>query len=71
MFVRGTVTNHSDVPYFGVKVECDLLDKNGVSLGKFSDTRMVLDPHKLFPFNIALLDPDAVRYTNLTVSAQR
>lgn len=70
-FVRGMVTNHSDVPYFSVKVEAELIDKAGASLGKVSDTRMVLDPHKLFPFNVAVLDPDAKSYTNLTVSAQR
>ena len=71
MYVRGMVTNHSDVAYFSVKVEAELLDKAGVSLGKASDTRMVLDPHKIFPFNVAVLDPDAKSYTNLTVSAQR
>jgi hypothetical protein len=70
-YVRGMITNHSDVPYFDVKVECELLDKNGVSLGKFVDTKMVVDAHKLIPFSISMLDPDAVRYTNLTVSAQR
>ena len=51
--------------------EVELLDKAGASLGKASDTRMVLDAHKLFPFNVAVLDPDAKSYTNLTVSAQR
>lgn len=71
MYVRGMVTNHSDVAYFSVKVEAELLDKGGASLGKVSDTRMVLDPRKLFPFNVAVLDPDAKGYTNLTVSAQR
>ncbi|MEQ2007919.1 MAG: FxLYD domain-containing protein, partial [Limisphaerales bacterium] len=71
MYVRGMVTNHSDVAWFSVKVEAELLDKAGASLGKVSDTRMVLDPHKLFPFNVAVLDPDAKSYTNLTVSAQR
>ena len=71
MYVRGNVTNHSDVPYFSVKVECELLDKTGASLGKVSDTRMVLDAHKLFPFNVSILDPDAKSYTNITVSAQR
>mgnify|MGYP003334625560 FL=1 len=71
LYIRGNVTNHSDVPYFSVKVEVELLDKAGASLGKASDTRMVLDAHKLFPFNVAVLDPDAKSYTNLTVSAQR
>ncbi len=71
LYVRGSVTNHSDVAWYDVKVECELLDKNGASLGKFSDSKMVIDPHKLFPFNISVLDPDAVRYTNITVSAQR
>jgi len=70
-FVRGSVTNHSAVPWFDVKVECELLDKNGVSLGKFSDSKILLEPHKLFPFNISLLDPDAKSYTNLTVTAVR
>lgn len=70
-FVRGSVTNHSDVAWFGVKVECELLDKNGASLGKFSDSKIVLEAHKLFPFNISLLDPDAKSYTNITVSASR
>lgn len=70
-YVRGNVTNHSDVAYFSVKVECELLDKTGAPLGKVSDTRMVLDPHKLFPFSVAVLDPDAKSYTNITVSAQR
>jgi hypothetical protein len=70
-FVRGAVTNHSAVPWFDVKVECELLDKNGVSLGKFSDSKILLEPHKLFPFNISLLDPDAKSYTNLTVTAVR
>lgn len=71
MYVRGNVTNHSDVPYFSVKVECELLDKTGAPLGKVSDTRMVLDAHKLFPFSVSILDPDAKSYTNITVSAQR
>jgi len=71
LFVRGSVTNHADVPWYDVKVQCELLDKAGAPLGKFSDIRMVLDPHKLFPFSISVLDPDAVRYTNITVSAQR
>ncbi|MEN9572628.1 MAG: hypothetical protein RL514_483 [Verrucomicrobiota bacterium] len=70
-FIRGTVTNHSDVAWFEVKVECELLDKSGTSLGKFSDSRIVLDPHKQFPFNIAVLDPDAKSYTNINVTAQR
>ena len=70
-FIRGTVTNHSDVAWFEVKVECELLDKTGTSLGKFSDSRIVLDPHKLFPFSIAVLDPDAKSYTNINVTAQR
>jgi len=71
LYIRGNVTNHSDVPFFAVKVEAELLDKNGSPLGKASDTRMVLDARKLFPFNVAVLDPDAKTYTNLTVSAQR
>jgi predicted RNA-binding Zn-ribbon protein involved in translation (DUF1610 family) len=71
LYIRGNVTNHSDIPFFSLKVEAELLDKAGNSLGKASDTKMVLDPHKLFPFNVALLDPDAKSYTNLTVSAQR
>lgn len=71
LFVRGSVTNHSDGPWYDLKVECELLDKTGASLGKFSDSKMVIDPHKLIPFNISVLDPDAVRYTNITVSAQR
>ena len=71
LFVRGSVTNHSGVPWYDLKVECELLDKTGASLGKFSDSKMVIDPHKLVPFNISVLDPDAVRYTNITVSAQR
>jgi hypothetical protein len=70
-FVRGAVTNHSAVTWLDVKVECELLDKNGVSLGKFSDSKILLEPHKLFPFNISLLDPDAKSYTNLTVTAVR
>lgn len=71
LFVRGNVTNHSDVAWFDVKVECELLDKNGASLGKFSDTKTVLDAHKLFPFSIAVLDPDAKSYTNIQVNAVR
>lgn len=71
LYVRGNVTNHSDVPWFDVKVQCELLDKTGASLGKFSDSKIVLDPHKIFPFSISLLDPDAKSYTNITVSAQR
>lgn len=71
LYVRGTVTNHADVPWFDVKVQCELLDKTGASLGKFSDSKIVLDAHKVFPFSIALLDPDAKAYTNITVSAQR
>lgn len=71
LYVRGNVTNHSDVPWFEVKVECELLDKAGASLGKFSDSKMVLDPHKLFPFSISVLDPDAKAYTNITVNAIR
>ncbi|MBI5800649.1 MAG: hypothetical protein HZA92_07970 [Verrucomicrobia bacterium] len=70
-FVRGTVTNHSEVAWFDVKVECELLDKAGASLGKFSDSKLVLDAHKLFPFSISLLDPDAKTYTNITVTATR
>ncbi len=70
-FVRGTATNHSDVAWFEVKVECELLDKTGASLGKFSDARIVLDPHKVFPFNIAVLDPDAKSYTNINVKFTR
>lgn len=71
LFVRGNVTNHSDVAWFEVKVECELLDKSGASLGKFSDTKTVLDAHKLFPFSIAVLDPDAKSYTNIKVTAVR
>lgn len=71
LFVRGSVTNHSAVPWFDVKVECELLDKAGVSLGKFSDSKVVLDAHKQFSFNISLLDPDAKSYTNITVKAVR
>jgi DNA-directed RNA polymerase subunit RPC12/RpoP len=70
-FVRGAVTNHSEVAWFDVKVECELLDKTGASLGKFSDSKIVLEPHKLFPFNISLLDPDARSYTNIAVTATR
>lgn len=71
LYVRGNVTNHSDVAWFEVKVECELLDKAGASLGKFSDTKTVLDAHKLFPFSIAVLDPDAKSYTNIKVTAVR
>lgn len=71
LFVRGNVTNHSAVAWFEVKVECELLDKNGASLGKFSDSKTVLDAHKLFPFSIAVLDPDAKSYTNIQVTAVR
>ena len=69
--MRGAVTNHSEVAWFDVKVECELLDKTGASLGKFSDSKIVLEPHKLFPFNISLLDPDARSYTNIAVTATR
>lgn len=71
LYIRGNVTNHSDAAWFEVKIECELLDKGGASLGKFSDTKTVLDAHKLFPFNIAVLDPDAKSYTNINVTAVR
>ena len=70
-YVRGSVTNHSDAAYYDLKVECELLDKSGASLGKFSDNKMVVDAHKVVPFSISLLDPDAVRYTNITATAHR
>lgn len=71
MYVRGTVTNHSPVDMFYAKVEFELIDAIGNSLGMAEDNKSVISSNAVWGFKAMVLDPDAVSYRNPKLSAVR
>jgi predicted RNA-binding Zn-ribbon protein involved in translation (DUF1610 family)/flagellar basal body-associated protein FliL len=56
VYVIGTVTNHSEQQYFSLKIEFELSDKDGKSLGMVSDYVGNLGAHKVWDFKALVLE---------------
>ncbi|HYV27881.1 MAG TPA: FxLYD domain-containing protein [Candidatus Eisenbacteria bacterium] len=52
----GTLANDSDYQRFGVKVELDLLDRDGRKVGTATDYVQILEPHREWRFRAMVLD---------------
>ena len=70
-FVSGMVVNNSKYRYLSVKIEFDLLDKAGNSLGKTIDQLGILEPGKNWNFKAVAIDPDAVGYKFGSLTGQK
>jgi uncharacterized OB-fold protein len=70
-YIRGTVTNHSPVDLFYVKVEFDLVDGNGRILSTAVDQNAVINSNAVWNFKALVLDDIATTYKNPRVSAVR
>jgi Zn finger protein HypA/HybF involved in hydrogenase expression len=58
-YLVGTVTNNSEFRYIGVKVEFELFDRNGTTLGTTSDYVSFLEAGKAWNYRAIAVDPDA------------
>ncbi len=70
-FVNGMVVNNSKYRYLSVKIEFELLDKAGNSLGKTIDQLGILEPKKNWNFKAVAIDPDAVGYKFGSLTGQK
>lgn len=70
-YVRGTVTNHSPVDLFYVKVEFDLVDGNGSILGVAMDQNPVVSSNAVWEYKALVLEDAAISYKNPRISAVR
>lgn len=70
-FVNGMVVNNSKYRYLSVRIEFELLDKTGNSLGKTVDQLGILEPGKNWNFKAVAIDPDAVGYKFVGLSGQK
>ncbi len=70
-YIRGVVTNHSPVDMFYLKMEFELIDATGNSLGLAEDNKSILSSNAVWNFKAMVLDPDAVTYRNARLSAVR
>lgn len=58
--IRGSVQNHSPTPFFDIRIEFDLLDRNGGVVGTASDYTSIIDSNKTWNFKALAIDPEAV-----------
>ena len=71
-FISGTIVNNSTkYRFLGVKVEFELLDKTGNSLGKTIDQLGILEPKKNWVFRAVAIDPDATNFKFVALHAQK
>lgn len=59
VYAVGTVRNPSPRQRFGVKVELDLFDANGVKIGSATDYRQLLEPGTQWDFKALVVSPKA------------
>lgn len=69
--VTGMVVNNSKHRYLALRVEFELLDKAGNSLGKTIDQLGILEPKKNWNFKAIAIDPDATGFKFIGLSAQK
>ena len=71
-FISGTIVNNSsNYRFLGVKVEFELLDKAGNSLGKTIDQLGILEPKKNWVFRAVAIDPDATSFKFVALTAEK
>lgn len=71
-FISGTIINNSsNYRFLGVKVEFELLDKTGNSLGKTIDQLGILEPKKNWVFRAVAIDPDATSFKFVGLTAEK
>ena len=71
-FISGMIVNNSsNYRFLGVKVEFELLDKAGNSLGKTIDQLGILEPKKSWAFRAVAIDPDAVSFKFIALNAEK
>ena len=71
-FISGTIVNNSaNYRFLGVKVEFELLDKTGNSLGKTIDQLGILEPKKNWVFRAVAIDPDATNFKFVALNAEK
>jgi hypothetical protein len=59
VYVIGSVTNHSDKQFFNLKVEFNVLDQAGTSLGNATDYTGNIGPHAAWAFKALVLEEGA------------
>jgi hypothetical protein len=59
IYVIGSVTNHADKQFFNLKVEFNVLDQAGTTLGNASDYVGNIGPHAAWPFKALVLEEGA------------
>jgi predicted RNA-binding Zn-ribbon protein involved in translation (DUF1610 family) len=69
--ITGQVVNNSDTRYIAVKVEFELLDKNGTVLGTTIDQVAGIEPKKTWAFKAVAIDPDAVSFKFVKLSGEK
>ncbi|GDY21570.1 hypothetical protein LBMAG56_29170 [Verrucomicrobiota bacterium] len=71
-FISGLIVNNSTkYRFLGVKVEFELLDKTGNSLGKTVDQLGILEPKKNWTFRAVAIDPDATGFKFIGLTAEK
>jgi hypothetical protein len=63
VYAVGTVKNDSPQQRFGIKVELDLFDADGLKVGAASDYQQILEPKAEWRFKALVLDPKAASAT--------
>ena len=68
LFAVGTVKNTSERQRFGLRVELDVLDIDGMKIGTASDYLAILEPKKNWRFKALLLEKNAMsaKLTSIT-----
>jgi predicted RNA-binding Zn-ribbon protein involved in translation (DUF1610 family) len=69
--ITGQVVNNSDTRYIGVRIEFELLDKNGTVLGTTIDQVSGIEPKKTWAFKAIAIDPDAVTFKFVKLSGEK
>ncbi|MEO5804193.1 MAG: FxLYD domain-containing protein [Verrucomicrobiota bacterium] len=59
IYAIGAIRNQSNRQRFGVKVELDLLDEQGMKLGSATDYVSVIEPRKEWKFRAMVTEPKA------------
>ncbi|MBI5774508.1 MAG: hypothetical protein HZA89_12280 [Verrucomicrobia bacterium] len=71
IYVTGTLTNHVKAQYFSVKVEFELFDKAGKSLGKISDQNANIAGRTKWDFKAMVLDDTVAKAEMIKIHGER
>jgi predicted RNA-binding Zn-ribbon protein involved in translation (DUF1610 family) len=69
--VVGKIVNHSKVRFFSVKVECELLDQAGKSVGDAGDYLAILEAKDSWEFKAVVSQPEAVAVKLVKITKEK